>query len=98
MAKHGKNTASNPIYTNAERKRDAKESGFGTQSMRLDKYSSRRIDQCTLTNQKCMNPVITKEGYIFEKEAILEYIIKQKKIIKENMMNYKKQVNILIIN
>ena len=39
MTRHAKNVTAGNIYTNHERKKDAKESGYGSLSLRLSKDS-----------------------------------------------------------
>jgi len=39
MTRHAKNVTAGNVYTNHERKKDAKESGYGSLSLRLSKDS-----------------------------------------------------------
>lgn len=78
MTRHGKNNTASACYTYHERQKDAKTGGYGTVRERLGKDSVKDFDACCLTLQPCRNPVITPSGYIFDKEAILEYILKKK--------------------
>jgi len=55
------------------------------------------FDCCNLTLQPCDRPVITREGYLFDKEAILTYVISKVNIVtaddddnKQNLINYRK--------
>uniref|UniRef100_A0A182SM80 Nitric oxide synthase-interacting protein homolog n=1 Tax=Anopheles maculatus TaxID=74869 RepID=A0A182SM80_9DIPT len=73
-------------------KKDAANSGFGTTSRRIGKDSVKSFDCCSLTLQPCRNPVITKDGYLFDKEAILTYIISKKNEYSRKMKEYEKQV------
>lgn len=49
------------------------------------------FDACNLTLQPAHIPVITKEGYLFDKEAILQYIITKKGEYTRKMKEYEKQ-------
>lgn len=49
------------------------------------------FDCCNLTLQPCRNPVITKEGYLFDKEAILQYIITKKNEYSRQLKEYERQ-------
>lgn len=78
MTRHSKNATAGATYTAHEKKKDSKQSGYGTQDVRLSKDSIKDFDCCALSLQPCRVPVITPDGWIFEKEAILEYILSKK--------------------
>lgn len=78
MTRHGRNNTASACYTYYERNRDAAESGYGTTKARLGKDSVKDFDACCLTLQSCRIPVITPQGYLFDKEFILEYIMSKK--------------------
>ncbi|XP_038116081.1 nitric oxide synthase-interacting protein homolog [Culex quinquefasciatus] len=92
MTRHARNCTAGAVYTYHEKKKDAASSGFGTSSRRLGKDSVKSFDCCSLTLQPCHNPVITKDGYLFDKEAILTYIITKKKEHTRKMKEYERQV------
>jgi nitric oxide synthase-interacting protein len=79
MTRHGKNNTASACYTYHERQSDAKTGGYGTLKTRLGKDSVKDFDACCLTLQPCKYPVITPDGYLFDKEAILQYILTKKK-------------------
>uniref|UniRef100_A0A4W5KCV6 Nitric oxide synthase-interacting protein n=1 Tax=Hucho hucho TaxID=62062 RepID=A0A4W5KCV6_9TELE len=60
-------------------------SGYGTQSVRLGKDAIKDFDCCCLSLQTCRDPVVTPDGYLYEKQAILEYILHQKTEIAKKM-------------
>lgn len=78
MTRHGKNSTSSACYSYHERHADARSSGYGTQKERLSKDSIKDFDACSLTLQYCANPVVTPDGVLFDKEAILQYIVQKK--------------------
>ncbi|CAD5234294.1 unnamed protein product [Bursaphelenchus xylophilus] len=75
-----------------ERKKDSRQSGYGTLKERLGADSVKPFDCCCLTLQPCKNPMVTPDGYIFEKEAILQYIVDQKKELKRQNDAFEKFV------
>uniref|UniRef100_A0A2M4BVG0 Nitric oxide synthase-interacting protein homolog n=1 Tax=Anopheles marajoara TaxID=58244 RepID=A0A2M4BVG0_9DIPT len=92
MTRHARNCTAGAVYTYHEKKKDAANSGFGTTSRRIGKDSVKSFDCCSLSLQPCRNPVITKDGYLFDKEAILTYIIAKKNEYNRKMKEYEKQV------
>uniref|UniRef100_A0A8C2AAF9 Nitric oxide synthase-interacting protein n=1 Tax=Cyprinus carpio TaxID=7962 RepID=A0A8C2AAF9_CYPCA len=91
MTRHGKNCTAGAVYTYHEKKKDTASSGYGTQSVRLGKDAIKDFDCCCLSLQPCRDPVVTKDGYLYEKEAILQYILHQKTEIAKKMKAYEKQ-------
>jgi nitric oxide synthase-interacting protein len=92
MTRHARNCTAGAVYTYHEKKKDAAASGYGTQSERVGKDSVKSFDCCSLTLQPCRKPVITKEGYLFDKEAILEYIVTKKTDYTRKLKQYEKQL------
>ncbi|XP_074659970.1 nitric oxide synthase-interacting protein-like [Tubulanus polymorphus] len=91
MTRHQRNSTAGSVYTYHERKKDAKQSGYGSDNIRFGKDSMKEFDCCCLTLQPCRNPVITPEGFLFDKEALIEYILQQKKDIARKLKEYEKQ-------
>ncbi|CAM4618682.1 nitric oxide synthase-interacting protein [Lepidochelys kempii] len=91
MTRHGKNCTAGAVYTYHEKKKDTAASGYGTQNVRLSRDAVKDFDCCCLSLQPCKDPVVTPDGYLYEKEAILEYILHQKKEIARQMKAYEKQ-------
>ncbi|XP_045895505.1 nitric oxide synthase-interacting protein [Micropterus dolomieu] len=91
MTRHGKNCTAGAVYTYHEKKKDTAASGYGTQSIRLGKDAIKDFDCCCLSLQPCRDPVVTPDGYLYEKQAILEYILHQKTEIAKRMKAYEKQ-------
>ncbi|XP_030375418.1 nitric oxide synthase-interacting protein homolog [Scaptodrosophila lebanonensis] len=90
MTRHARNCTAGAVYTYNEKKRDATESGYGTNAQRLGKDSIKSFDCCSLTLQPCRNPVVTKQGYLFDKEAILQYIITKKNEYHRKLKEYER--------
>ncbi|EFJ45302.1 hypothetical protein VOLCADRAFT_106032 [Volvox carteri f. nagariensis] len=84
--RHSKNAGvmGSECLTYAERKA----LGFGTVKERLGKDSLGNYDDCCLTLMESKDPVITPDGYLYSKEAILENLLAQKKAIKRNLQAY----------
>ncbi|XP_034567968.1 nitric oxide synthase-interacting protein [Notolabrus celidotus] len=91
MTRHGKNCTAGAVYTYHEKKKDTASSGYGTQSIRLGKDAIKDFDCCCLSLQPCKDPVLTQDGFLYEKQAILEYILHQKTEIAKKMKAYEKQ-------
>jgi nitric oxide synthase-interacting protein len=91
MTRHAKNVTAGNVYTTHERKKDARESGYGSTAVRLGKDSIKEFDCCCLTLQPCHNPMVTADGYLYDKEAILEYVIHQKRDITKKLKEYERQ-------
>ncbi|KAM7386247.1 hypothetical protein PAMA_009063 [Pampus argenteus] len=91
MTRHGKNCTAGAVYTYHEKKKDTAASGYGTQSIRLGKDAIKDFDCCCLSLQPCQDPVLTPDGYLYEKQAILEYILHQKTETAKKMKAYEKQ-------
>ncbi|XP_065568709.1 nitric oxide synthase-interacting protein homolog isoform X2 [Artemia franciscana] len=92
MTRHGRNNTASAVYSYHERKSDEKASGYGTLHLRLGKDSIRPFDCCCLTLQPCRDPVITPDGYLYDKEAILEYIVTKKAEIAKQEKEHAKQL------
>ncbi|KAA0188030.1 Nitric oxide synthase-interacting protein [Fasciolopsis buskii] len=91
MTRHAKNCTAHTVYTYYERKKDALRSGYGTQELRLGKDSIRGFDCCCLTLQTAKDPVVTPEGFLYDRAAILEYIVNQKAEYQRKLKLYEKQ-------
>lgn len=91
MTRHARNCTAGAVYTYHEKKKDAAASGYGTNTQRVGKDSVKDFDCCCLTLQPCRNPVITKHGYLFDKESILEYILTKKREYARKLKEYEKQ-------
>jgi len=91
MTRHARNCTAGAVYTYHEKKKDAAASGYGTNIQRVGKDSVKDFDCCCLTLQPCRNPVITKDGYLFDKEAILEYVLAKKREYARKLKEYEKQ-------
>ena len=51
---------------------------FFKQSFRLSKDSVGEFDVCNLSLQICKDPVVTPEGILYDREAILTYMLDRK--------------------
>ncbi|CAJ0571038.1 unnamed protein product, partial [Mesorhabditis spiculigera] len=94
MTRHGKNNTASSFYSAAERAKDAKASGFGTLHARLTADSIKDFDCCSLTLQPCRHPVISPESHIFDREAMIEYFLAQKKKINKLTKSWERQMEL----
>jgi len=93
MTRHGRNATNSAVYTYHERAKDAKASGFGTEKCRLGKDSLKGWDCCSLTLQPCRNPLVSPQGFLFDKEALLKYMIQKKQEYARKLKEYERQKN-----
>ncbi|CAH8552569.1 unnamed protein product [Schistosoma turkestanicum] len=91
MTRHSKNCTAHTVYTYYERKNDAHRSGFGTQEIRLGKDSVKALDCCSLCLQPAKDPVVTSDGFLYDRAVVLEYIVSQKAEIQRKLKLYEKQ-------
>jgi nitric oxide synthase-interacting protein len=73
--KHSKNAETRGWYSAAEKKRDTAQSSWGTQAMRLSADSVVDWDCCCLSTARPSDPVITPEGFLYNRESLLEYML-----------------------
>ena len=74
MTRHGLNATNASVYSYHERKKDQKASGYGADRMRLGKDAVKGFDCCSLTLQPTSRPVITPQGWIFDKVIEPSYL------------------------
>lgn len=91
MTRHGKNATASAVYTYHERAKDTQEGNYGTQQAVIGRDSARNFDCCCLTLQPCTDPVCTPDGYLYEREAILTNLLKQKRKIAKQEKAFSKQ-------
>ena len=91
MTRHGKNCTAGTVYTYHERKKDTEKSGYGSKAVRLGKDSVKNFDCCSLTLQPCREPVVTPDGFLYDREAILECLLHQKTEAARKMKAFEKQ-------
>mmetsp|Transcript_5087 Transcript_5087/g.18521 ORF Transcript_5087/g.18521 Transcript_5087/m.18521 type:complete len:317 (+) Transcript_5087:189-1139(+) len=65
--------------------------GFGTMSERLGRGATLDFDCCNLTQAPVHDPVATPEGALFEREAILQNLLAQKKDIARRVKLWEAQ-------
>lgn len=90
MTRHSKNCTAGAVYSYHEKKKDTEASGWGTEKARFSKDSMQEFDCCNLSLQPCKDPVITPDGYLYEREAIIEYMIQQKRLIAKKLKDYER--------
>jgi len=91
MTRHGKNATNGSVYTYHEKKKDQAASGYGSDKTRLGKDSVKGFDCCSITFQPTMHALISPQGYVFDKEALLKFIIDKKNTYKKLMKEYGNQ-------
>lgn len=91
MTRHSRNCTASSVYSYHEKKRDAEASGYGALAARYGKDGVKDFDCCCISLHPCKDPIISQEGYLFEREAILEYILSKKSEIRRKTKEYEKQ-------
>jgi len=94
MTRHGLNATNSHVYSSAERAKDKKQSGYGKERIRLGKDAVKGFDCCSLTLQPTKMPVITPQGWIFCKEAIITFILEKKKTYEKKLKKYEQQLEL----
>ena len=74
MTRHGRNATNAAVYSYSERQKDARQSGYGSDKARFSKDSVKGFDCCSLMLQPCENPVVTKEGWLYDKGGLISEI------------------------
>ena len=92
MSRHGKNCTAGAVYTYHEKMKDSISGGYGLQKIRMSKDSMNEFNACCLTLQPCVNPVVTPDGFLYERESILEYIFHQKKEYSKKLKAYQNRM------
>lgn len=91
MTRHAKNCTAGAVYTYHEKQKDARASGYGSHSQRIGKDSVKDFDCCCLTLQPCQNPVVTPDGVLYDKAAILEYVLAKREEYTRKTKEYERQ-------
>ena len=74
MTRHSKNQNERPFFSHSERSKV----GFGHSREVIDADSKGRFGHCCLTLKPCDIPVATADGYIYDKDSLIEYMAKEK--------------------
>lgn len=87
MARKSKQAGGNKPLTSAEIKRFGK--GYGTQTLRLNGISQLSFGDCALSLHAAVEqPVATPSGCIYERSAILEYLLTKTQELKQQQQDY----------
>lgn len=90
-SRHGRNQNCSAVFSYHEREKYKKQSGYGSINERLTADTIKDWDACSLSLQTCKEPMCTSDGHVYDKEAILEYIVNRKKYLKKQMKLYEGQ-------
>ncbi|XP_030366754.1 nitric oxide synthase-interacting protein [Strigops habroptila] len=91
MTRHGKNCTAGAVYTYHEKKKDTAASGYGTQRVRIGRDAVKDFDCCCLSLQPCRDPVVTPDGFLYEREAIVRYLLHCKGELARQRKAYRRQ-------
>ena len=90
-SKHSKGAALSSVYRHHERTATAQSEAYGTTKQRLGADSIKDWDCCALSLQPCSDPVVTPQGVLYEREAVYEYILKEKTRIAQQLRLWEAQ-------
>mmetsp|Transcript_27056 Transcript_27056/g.90544 ORF Transcript_27056/g.90544 Transcript_27056/m.90544 type:complete len:311 (-) Transcript_27056:174-1106(-) len=99
MGRHSKNNNDRAFFTYHERQMAARgyagsafykhaNGSYGGGTIHVGSDSLREFDSCCLSLHPCKDPVITPQGYLYEREAILEYIVQKRKEIDRQQQEW----------
>mmetsp|Transcript_17121 Transcript_17121/g.51246 ORF Transcript_17121/g.51246 Transcript_17121/m.51246 type:complete len:334 (-) Transcript_17121:255-1256(-) len=88
-SKHSKNAGT--MGSESQTYHERKAMGHGTIRERLGKDAAGNFDDCALTLRTVVDPVATPEGVLFERQAILENLLAQKKANKRKLVAWEQQ-------
>lgn len=93
--RHGRNCTNHAQFSYHERQRAKRDGKYGTRKARVGRDSLRAFDCCCITLKPCKQPVVSKQGYVFDREAILEYIVNRKATYQKQLKEWAKQKKML---
>jgi nitric oxide synthase-interacting protein len=89
-SRHSKGSGDRGYYSNQEKK--ASGTSLGSIRQRIGSDSQLSFGYCPLTLNKIVEPVVSPSGRIYEREAILEYLLKKTKELKEIQRKHKEKL------
>ena len=92
MTRKSKQAGGHNPLTHYERTKKFRSSNYGTTSARLTTESQGNFGDCALGLTPATDPVVTKSGHIYNREAILEYLLTKTTELKEERANYERWV------
>ena len=72
-------------------KKEHKNNGYGTQTVRYGTDAQTKFGWCSLGLQPARNPVCTPHGVVFDRQAIIEYLLGQKMKLRQQREDYELQ-------
>jgi hypothetical protein len=85
--RHAKGQATQAHYSQAERRAD----GYGSQTQRLGGESLLPFGTCCISLKPVVDPVVSKKGDLFSRDAIVEYLAHQKVVHRQEKAAYDRQ-------
>ncbi len=85
--RHAKNQCTQAHYSQAERRAD----GYGSQTQRLGGESLLPFGTCCISLKPVVDPVVSKKGDLFSRDAIVEYLAHQKVVQRQEKAAYAQQ-------
>lgn len=91
MPRHSKNAGG--MGSEGLRYHERQALGFGTMTERLGKETVKDFDHCALSLSPALDPVVTPEGVLYDREHILRCLLHQKKEIARQTKAWEAQVS-----
>eukprot|EP00965_Chrysotila_dentata_P229765 6197383-Pleurochrysis_carterae.AAC.1 len=67
------------------------DTGWGSHTRTLDSDAMKDIDGCSLSLQPCVEPVVTPQGVLYDKQVVFEYILDRKKDLERELKAWEAQ-------
>ncbi|GJQ13673.1 hypothetical protein GpartN1_g5464.t1 [Galdieria partita] len=87
MTRHSKHSYDSAVFSYHEKRK----MGYGSKTVVLSSETIRPFDCCCLSLQPSKDPVVTPEGFLYDREAILEHLLNQKRSFKKEGENERKR-------
>ena len=87
MVRHSRNASDRPFFSNQEMTKRK----WGTVTDRLTGDSMLPFGYCALSLKPATDPVCTDQGWIYDKMMIMEFLVAQKKDLKDQMKAWEAQ-------
>ena len=85
--RHAKNQCTQAHYSQAERRAD----GYGSQTQRLGSESLLPFGTCCISLKPVVDPLVSKKGDLFSRDAIVEYLAHQKVVQRQEKAAFEAQ-------
>ena len=82
MPRHSSNNTARGFHSRGEKERARKDTGWGTQKLRLGTEMQLPFGHCCLSLEPVQEPVVSPSGHLYSKEMVYEYLLTKVKGLK----------------